>query len=220
MSISFVSLVRSLPKTLLFNLRYFPLRTALKFSVIVSHNVLLKRTKGSLVLDFQHLKAGGIMIGFGETAIFDRKRSKTIWHVSGTIVFKGSAWIGHGSKIDVDGELVIGDKFKIQAESAIIVKKKIVFGTNCLISWDCQFMDTDFHVIKVSDEIVNPDWEIAIGNNCWFGSRCIVLKGSEIGNDVVVGAGTLLNRVIPGNNQLIGGSPARVLKSDISWSLK
>ena len=216
----FIHLLRSFPKTIYFNLRYFPLKTAVKLPVLVSHNVLLKNTSGKLILDFTLRRGSRIWLGFGETAIFDRKRSKTIWNVKGTIIFQGSAMIGHGSRIDVDGELVLGDRFKIQAESSLIVKKKVTFGNNCLISWDCQFMDTDFHVIKQGDRTINPDRPINIGNNCWFSSRCLILKGSEIGNNIVIGAGTLLNKSIPGDNQLIAGTPARILKSDISWLYK
>lgn len=207
----------AIPKTIFFNFRYFPFKTAIKFPVLIFHNVILMNTKGKLFLDFPLKETMRIRIGFGETAIFDKKRSKTIWNVNGTIVFKGSAIIGHGSKIDVDGELILGDRFRIQAESTIIVKKKIIFGNNCLISWDCQFMDTDFHSIISHNEIINPDTTINIGNNCWFGCRCLILKGTEIGNNSVVAAGTVLNKAINGNNHLIAGVPGMIVKSDISW---
>lgn len=113
----------------------------------------------------------------------------------------------------------MGDDFKISAESAIICTNKIQFGKNCLISWDDLIMDTDFHTITDKDKhVLNPSKEIIIGDNVWIGCISTILKGSKIGNDVVVAANSLITKSIEGNNQIIGDNPTRVLKENISWS--
>lgn len=45
---------------------------------------------------------------------------------------------------------------------------------------------------------------IEIGKNCWIGSNCIILPGVQIGDNVVIGAGTLVNKSIPSNTLVVG----------------
>ena len=59
---------------------------------------------------------------------------------------------------------------------------------------------------------------IVIGERVWVSTRVVVLKGVVLGNDVVVAAGTVLTRPLPESNVLVGGSPARVLRTGVSWS--
>ncbi|MFC2149730.1 acyltransferase [Candidatus Auribacterota bacterium] len=53
---------------------------------------------------------------------------------------------------------------------------------------------------------------IVIGNNCWLGAGCTILGGVKLGNNVTVAAGAVVNDSF-GDNVLIGGTPARVLKN-------
>ena len=108
----------SIPKTLRFNLHYFPFKTALRCPVIVSRRVYLRELHGKVSLP-EKADTGSIRIGFGDVGHYDRKRSRTIWQVSGEVNFKGKASIGHGSKISVRGKLALGDGFNITAESTV-----------------------------------------------------------------------------------------------------
>lgn len=76
-----------------------------------------------------------------------------MWNISGTVVFRGTANIGHGFKISVSGTLILGEGFSISAESSIICREKVTFGDNCLILWKNPIMDTDFHDILDSEKM-------------------------------------------------------------------
>lgn len=52
---------------------------------------------------------------------------------------------------------------------------------------------------------------IVIGKNCWLGANCILLGGAELGDNVTVGAGSLVNKSFP-SNVVIGGVPAKIIK--------
>lgn len=52
---------------------------------------------------------------------------------------------------------------------------------------------------------------VVIGNNVWIGTRCVILPGVHIGDNVVVGAGSVVTKDIP-SCVLAAGSPARVVK--------
>ena len=117
--IKFLKLVNF--KSLYFNLKYLPLKDAVKFPFLISKNVFLLETNGTIELDAP-IKTGMIKIGFGKIGIFDMKRSRSIWQVSGKVIFKGKANIGHGTKISVnkDALLELGDNFAVTAESEIV----------------------------------------------------------------------------------------------------
>lgn len=213
----FWNILLSLPKTLRFNFHYFPLKTALKLPVFVSHRTFLRELHGKIMLP-EKVNTAMIKIGFGDVGHYDRKRSRSIWQVSGTVAFGGKASIGHGSKLSVRGNLTLGADFNMTAESTIVCAHQISFGNDCLLSWDILIMDTDEHPIINQDGIrTNPDKPILVGNHVWIGCKCTLLKGTEIPNNAIVAAGTLLTSAFSGENQVIGGNPPAVLKSDVRW---
>ncbi len=209
----------SLPKSLYFCCHYFPLSVAIRLPVLVSYRTRLTDMRGEVILP-QHPKMGGVQIGFGFVGIFDEKRSRTMWQVAGKVIFKGRAGIGHGSRISVNehATLEFGENFCITAESHIVTCKGIKFGDDVLMSWQCLVMDTDFHKIWDGDEQTNKDKEIVIGNHVWIGCRNTILKGVHIGDGCVVGAGSNVVKSIDATNAVIGGNPAKVLKTGVRWS--
>ena len=223
----FFNIICSIPKTLRFNFHYFPLKTALKLPVVVSHRTYLRELQGKVELP-EKVERAMIKIGFGDVGHYDRKRSRGIWQVSGMVSFAGKASIGHGSKLSIRGYLSLGADFNMTAESTIVCAKDIRFGDDCLLSWDILVMDTDEHPLynygretggreTRDDERINPDKAILLGDHVWVGCHCILLKGTEIPNDTVVAAGTLLTSSFSGNHQVIGGNPPTILKRDVRW---
>lgn len=206
-----------LPKTLLFNFWYLPLRDALKLPFALSHRVWLMELSGRVVISGE-VRPGMIEIGFGEVGIFDQHRSRTIWQVSGAVEFKGPAHIGHGSKISVAGRLGLGKNFKITAESSVVAAKEVVIGDDVLLSWDALVLDTDFHQLLDSEgKRINQDAPVVIGNRVWVGCRALLLKGARVADGVVIAAGSVVSRSINSENSVAGGSPAVVLREKITW---
>lgn len=205
------------PKTLLFNFWYLPWRDALKLPFTVSHRVWLMELSGRVSIS-GGVRPGMIEIGFGEVGLFDQHRSRTIWQVSGAVEFKGPAQIGHGSKISVAGRLELGKNFKITAESSVVAAKEVVIGDDVLVSWDVLVMDTDFHrLLDAEGKRINPDAPVAIGDRVWVGCRALVLKGVSVADGVVIAAGSVVSRPITLENAVAAGSPALVLRENITW---
>ncbi len=53
---------------------------------------------------------------------------------------------------------------------------------------------------------------IAVGRNCWIGSKVTILDGVEIGNGCIIAAGAVVTKSFPAKS-IIGGVPAKLLKS-------
>jgi len=112
----------------------------------------------------------------------------------------------------------MGDGFNITAESTVVCAQSITFGNNCLISWDTLVMDTDEHPIYDMNQVrINDDKPIIVGNHVWIGCKCMLLKGAELPDNTVLAAGTLLRTSFSGDNQIVGGNPASILKRDVHW---
>ena len=60
----------------------------------------MRVTGGKIIIDCP-ISTGLIQFGYGNVGVFDNKKSRSIWEVSGTVIFKGKCNIGHGSKISV-----------------------------------------------------------------------------------------------------------------------
>ncbi len=210
--------ILSLPKTIYFNLKYFDLKTAIKLPIFVSYKTKFKELNGDIIID-SNLSIGMIKIGFGSVGIFDKSKRRTTIQISGKVKFYGNASIGHGCGLSIRGNLEIGNNFIMTAESKIICHDNISFGENCLISWDCLFMDTDSHYIyDYNNKCINKNKPIIVGDNVWIGCRNLILKGTYIGDNIVIGAQSKLSGEFREENTIISGNPAKVVKKDIVWS--
>ena len=208
-------------KTIYFNLKYFPLRTALHLPVFIYRRTSLFKMKGQIVLNVPPT-LGMVRIGPHGLGTQDIKYSRTMWEVSGTLIINGKTSFGRGSRISIgkEGTLTIGREFMITGRSTIICQKEITFGNDCLLSWDILIMDTDFHhITNLSGDIINAPRPIHIGNHVWIGCRNTILKGVTISDDVIISANSTITKSIAEKHCAIGGSGKEItiLKRNISW---
>lgn len=92
----------------------------------------------------------------------------------------------------------------------------ITIGHHTLIGPDCAIMDADFHaLLPANTRHIEPgldrDAPVHIGSHVWIGLRCTILKGAHIGDNAVIGAGSVVTGVIP-PNCIAAGVPARVVR--------
>jgi|WetSurMetagenome_2_1015567.scaffolds.fasta_scaffold01840_8 acetyltransferase-like isoleucine patch superfamily enzyme len=115
-----------------------------------------------------------------------------------------------------DAELSIGNNCGFSGIS-IYATKSIKIGDNVKIGVNCMIWDSDFHQINAYDRANNVvqniiSREIRIGNNVWIAGNVIILKGTQIGDNSVIAAGSVVSGRIP-KNQVWGGNPARFIYS-------
>ena len=118
-----------------------------------------------------------------------------------------------GGKIDIGKDTEIDGRTHL----ACIEGKKISIGEACLFSSDITLRVGDSHsVTDLSGRRINPSKDIIIGNHVWIGNSVIVLKGTMIGDNCIVGSGAVVSGDFEAN-QAIGGNPAATIKRDVNW---
>lgn len=116
-----------------------------------------------------------------------------------------------------NANLIIGNNVGISG-STIYATSCVRIGDNVLIGSGCLITDSDSHPIdpmerlKDSDnQILTRNAPICIENNVFIGARSIVLKGVRIGENSVIGAGSVVTKDIPANC-IAAGNPAKIIK--------
>ena len=136
-----------------------------------------------------------------------KKILKTILGKMGErIIVRTPFWCAYGYNVEV------GDNFVVNHGCVMIDTAKITFGDNVFIGPSCGFY-TAIHPFDPQKratflETAKP---VRVGNNVWFASAVHVLPGVTIGNNVVIGAGSLVASDIP-DNVLAYGNPCRVIR--------
>jgi acetyltransferase-like isoleucine patch superfamily enzyme len=111
-----------------------------------------------------------------------------------------------------DAEIVIGDYCLISPGVRISAAKSIRIGNNCMFAANVIISDSDWHGIYNRIRPFRCTKPVTIENNVWLGERVIVNKGVAIGENSVVGAGSVVTKNIPPNS-VAAGNPARVIKT-------
>ena len=114
---------------------------------------------------------------------------------------------------DYGYNIEIGEEFCANHNLIIIDPAKVIFGNNVMIGPNCSFY-TAKHPTKPEERIQGIEWAepIKIGNNVWLGGNVTVLAGVSIGDNSVIGAGSVVNKSIPANVVAIG-NPCKIIKT-------
>lgn len=113
------------------------------------------------------------------------------------------------------GKVIIGDHVGISG-STIYARKQITIGNNVLIGANTKIIDNDFHPLDVYARNANDfskleNRAVEIGDNVFIGCNCIILKGTQIGNNCIIGAGSVVCGRFP-ENCVIAGNPAKIIR--------
>lgn len=207
-------------KSIYFNLKYLPLRQAVKLPILLS-NVRLVKTKGSICIQAEKVKFGMILIGDHRSDAFPRQ--KTVYkNRGGKVIFKGSCTIGSSSAIVIfnKGSLVFGDDFKATSRLSVICNYYIEFKEHVLVGWSNVFIDSSFHKLKHKKDNVEYGSgfsPVIIGRHNWFGLRCTIYKGTKTPDYCVIGGNSILNKDYSSYPSyiLLAGNPVSIKATDI-----
>lgn len=113
-------------------------------------------------------------------------------------------------------DLKIGDNVGI-SQTALICYAKLTIGNNVKIGggtciWTTDFHSLDAHIRRSSEDFQYKKCEpIVIEDNVFIGAKSLILKGVSIGENSIIGAGSVVTKSIPAN-EIWGGNPAKFIR--------
>ena len=114
---------------------------------------------------------------------------------------------------DYGFNIEVGKNFYANYNCTILDVGKVTIGDNCMFAPNVAIY-TAGHPIHPDSR--NSMYEygipVSIGDNCWLGGNTIVCPGVKIGNNVVIGAGSVVTKDIP-DWSIAAGNQCRVIRT-------
>jgi acetyltransferase-like isoleucine patch superfamily enzyme len=148
--------------------------------------------------------------------------------------FKHRAVISSKAEVDLADTTAWGTGCVISAFTKVKIGGPFVMGRHCQIATGCFLGAGEAGLTLGDDVLVSPNCTILtgtylfdrlgvplqeqgteskatrIGHRVWIGSNCVLLAGAEIGDDVIVSAGSVVSGRVPPNS-IVLGNPAKVI---------
>ena len=151
-----------------------------------------------MILNPQHLKIFGENISIGDFATLicssDKKIDISTWQTD-----------------KLNGSISLGNYILISPGTSIRSAESIDIGDSTMIASDVVITDSDWHGIYDRTDYVATPKPVKIHKNVWIGERSIILKGTQIGENSIIGAGSVVHGDIPPNS-VYAGNPAKEVK--------
>ena len=111
----------------------------------------------------------------------------------------------HQGHINIGNNVLLCPGVRLDSASEIEV------GDNCMFAAGSYVTDADWHDVYDRTKPVGTTRKVTLHNNVWIGDGAIVCKGVTIGENSVIGAGSIVTGDIP-MNTIAAGNPAKVVK--------
>ena len=137
------------------------------------------------------------------------EKERKLFGKSGNILYvTPPIYVAYGSHIEV------GENFYANKDCIFMDINTIRFGNNVIIGPRCSFYCAGH---PLDPEVRNRDrlefgLPIHVGDDVWIGGNSVILPGITIGNNSVVGAGSVVTKDVP-DDVVVAGNPAKVIKN-------
>ena len=113
---------------------------------------------------------------------------------------------------DCGNHIIVGKNFGANYNCTILDVAKVTFGDNCLLAPNVSIF-TAGHPLHPDSRNSGYEYgiEVHIGSNVWIGGNSVICPGVTIGDNCVIGAGSVVTKDIPAWSLAVG-NPARVIR--------
>lgn len=207
-------------KTIYFNFKMFPFSIAKKLPVYFYGKVKFHNLSGEIIIDAP-IKSG--MIGFGQPfELMTKSIGIAEIYLLGKLTCKGNVHFGKDYLVYI-GEKAncqIGHLFALGSRGKLLCYESVTFGDYVRIGFESQITDSNFHqmIDNSTSSKLSLTSPIQIGNYNWIGNRSSIMQKTKTLDNCIVASNSLCNKDYTslGENILIGGIPAKLLKTSIS----
>lgn len=113
---------------------------------------------------------------------------------------------------DYGFNIEVGKNFFANYNCTIIDVAKVKIGDNCFIAPNVSIYTAGHPIHPLTrNSLYEYGKGITIGDNCWIGGNSVICPGVHIGNNVVIGAGSVVTKDIP-DMVVAAGNPCKVIK--------
>jgi acetyltransferase-like isoleucine patch superfamily enzyme len=112
---------------------------------------------------------------------------------------------------DFQGHIVVGDYCLLCPGVRIDSASSVTIGSNTMLAAGAYVTDADWHDIYDRSKPIGQTSPVVFEDNVWIGDSSIVCKGVHIGENTVIGAGSVVTGDMPAN-VIAAGNPARVIR--------
>ncbi len=133
-------------------------------------------------------------------------------------------WITPPFYVDYGNNIYFGNNCEVNMNCTFLDDNKIIIGDHALIAPNVQIY-TAYHPTSAAERFGPPKPDgtfefcktqtapVVIGDHVWIGGGVIILPGVTIGNNVVIGAGSVVTKDIP-DNVIAYGNPCKVVRAN------
>ena len=142
---------------------------------------------------------------------FDPERGMQLLDLTGMQHGKG-VYFEPPFHCEYGSHITVGENFYANVGCVMLDVAKITIGSNVMFGPNVSIY-TAGHPIHPDSRNSGYEYGIAvtIGDNVWIGGNCVILPGVNVGNDVVIGAGSVVTKDIP-DRVCAAGNPCRVIR--------
>lgn len=213
-----VKILASMPKTIVFNLRTFPFKTAIKCPVIIGYNVKVLKTKKGIIEFENPVSMGMVKFGIGGSKGVVANKHGELCLEDGKVVFAGKAKFDEGSSFRLNGNLYVGNNFSAGKNTFISCSADDSYiGTDVLLGWNVAMRDSDGHTVYVDGHAKKSKKSFWIGDHVWICAEAHILKGVHIEKDSVIAYRATVTSTFLEKGCLIAGTPAKVIQKNVNW---
>jgi len=125
---------------------------------------------------------------------------------------EGTIHVEQDFRCDYGKNIHVGDNFYANFGCVILDVCPVRIGKNCFLAPNVGIY-TATHPIRAEERYLGLEYgaPITIGDNCWIGGNSVINPGVTLGNNVVVGSGSVVTKSF-GDNVVIAGNPARIIR--------
>jgi maltose O-acetyltransferase len=176
----------------------------------MEHKEKIYYERGTEELKMKNIRAHKLVQEFNNCQIEDSKRKEgIIKKLFGSVGVMPS--IEHNFHCDLGYNIHIGDHFYAGYNCTILDMAEVRIGDNCMIGPNVGIY-TAGHSIEPKDRNKSGyAIPITIGNDVWIGGSCVILPGTNIGDNSIIAAGSVVTKNVP-TNTIVAGNPAKILK--------